>query len=79
MGKIFEIAKREGRHGLDIIVESRVTGEVFLFLLDSRDPEFPLFDELKKMLGHVFEVRRWVKQGVIKFAGNQVIYSKVYF
>ena len=78
MSKIFEVAKREGRHGLDFIIESRVTGEVFLLLLDSHDPEFPLFSELNRMLNHVAEVRSWVREGVIKFAGKQVVYCKVY-
>lgn len=78
MSKIFEIFKREGRRGLDIIIESRVTGEVFFLLLDSHDPEFPVFSELHKMLRHIGEVRRWVKDGVIEFAGKQVVYNKVY-
>lgn len=78
MGKIFEIVKREGRHGLDIIVESRVTGEVFLLMLENPYPDFPLIGELRRMFEHIFEVRRWVKEGDIKFAGDQVIYCKVY-
>ena len=78
MGRIFEIVKREGPHGFDFIVESRVTGEVFLLIMESRDPEFPLIGEIRRMINHIFEVRRWVKNGVIKFAGEQVIYCKVY-
>lgn len=78
MGKYFLLAKREGRHGLDFIIESRVTGEVFLLLLESHEPEFPLFREVRKMVNHVREVRRWVKDGLIKFAGEQVVYLKVY-
>lgn len=78
MGKYFMIADREGRHGLDFIIESRVTGEVFFVLLESRDPTFPLFSEIRKMFDHVREVRQWVKDGIIKFAGEQVVYLKVY-
>lgn len=78
MGKFFEIVKRDGRHGLDLIIESRVTGEVFLLLLDSPDPYFPLFAELHRMVAHVREIRKWVKSGVIIFAGKQVVYNKVY-
>ena len=78
MGKYFLIAKREGRHGLDFIIESRVTGEVFFLLLESPDPSFPLLRELRKMFDHIQEVRQWVKDGVIKFAGEQVVYLKVY-
>lgn len=79
MRKYFIVAKREGRHGLDIIVESRVTGEVFLLLLESKDPEFSLFSEVRRMFEHVAEIRQWVKDGVIMFAGDQVIYTKVYY
>ena len=78
MGKYFLIAKREGRHGLDFIIESRVTGEVFFLLLESPDYHFPLFGEIGKMFDHVREVRQWVKDGIIKFAGGQVVYLKVY-
>lgn len=78
MGKYFLITKREGRHGLDFIIESRVTGEVFFLLLESPDPGFPLFEEVRKMFDHVREVRQWVKDGIIKFAGEQVVYLKVY-
>lgn len=78
MGKYFLVAKREGRHGLDFIIESRVTGEVFFILLESHEPEFPLFDEVRKMFNHVREVQQWVKDGIIKFAGEQVVYLKVY-
>lgn len=78
MGKFFEIVCREGQHGLDFIIESRVTGEVFLLLLDNPDPRFPLFSEVCKMFRHISEVREWVKSGVIKFAGKQVVYCKVY-
>lgn len=78
MRKYFLIAKREGRHGLDFIIESRVTGEVFLLLLDSRDPEFPLTSELSRMRNHAAEIRKWLKSGAIKFAGKQVIYCNVY-
>lgn len=78
MGKYFFIAKREGCHGLDFIIESRVTGEVFFILLESREPEFPLFREIRKMFDHIREVRQWVKDGIIKFAGGQVVYLKVY-
>jgi hypothetical protein len=78
MGKYFLIAKREGRHGLDFIIESRVTGEVFFVLLDSRDYRFPLFSEIRKMFEHVREIRQWIKDGIIKFAGEQVVYLKVY-
>ena len=78
MGKYFLIAKREGRHGLDFIIESRVTGEVFLVLLESRDYRWPLFGEIRRMISHVREVRQWVKDGIIKFAGEQVVYLKVY-
>lgn len=78
MGRCFFIAKRDGRYGLDLVIESRVTGEVFLLLLESREPDFPLFDELFRMFRHISEVRHWVKDGVIKFAGKQVIYCKAY-
>lgn len=78
MRKVFCIAKREGRHGLDFIVESRVTGEVFLLLLDSPDPHIPILEELHRMVEHIREVRAWLRDGVIKFAGNQVVYCKVY-
>ena len=78
MGKYFMIAKREGRYGLDFVIESRVTGEVFFVLLESIDPSFPLLDEIQKMFNHVREVRQWVKDGIIKFAGDQVVYLKVY-
>jgi hypothetical protein len=78
MGKYFLVAKREGRHGLDFIIESRVTGEVFLLLLESPEPSFPLFREIRKMFNHVRDVRQWVKEGIIKFAGEQVVYLKVY-
>lgn len=78
MQKLFTVVRREGKHGLDFIIESRVTGEVFLLLFESRDPEFPVFEELGRMISHIAEVRRWVKSGVIKFAGKQVIYCKVY-
>lgn len=78
MGKYFLIAKREGRHGMDFIIESRVTGEVFFLLLETPDPCFPLFEEVRKMFDHVREVRQWVKDGIIKFAGEQVVYLKVY-
>lgn len=79
MGRVFEIFKREGRHGLDFIVQSRVTGEVFFLLFDSHDPEFPIFSELRKMYLHYAEVYNWVKDGVIAFAGDQVVYKKVYY
>lgn len=78
MGKYFLVAKREGRHGLDFIIESRVTGEVFLLLLESHEPDFPLLREIRKMVEHVRDVRQWVKDGLIKFAGEQVVYLKVY-
>lgn len=78
MGKYFVIAKRDGRHGFNLVIESRVTGEVFLLMLESKDPDFPLLRELAKMLYHVHEVREWVKDGIIKFAGDQVVYCKVY-
>lgn len=78
MRRIFEIYERKGRHGLDIIIESRVTGEVFFILLDSHDPEFPVSSELVKMVRHIGEVRRWAKDGVIEFAGDQVLYNRVY-
>lgn len=78
MGRIFELVKCEGCRGLDLIIESRVTGEVFLLLFDSKDPEFPIWSELVRMFDHVREVRSWVKSGYIEFAGKQVIYNKVY-
>ena len=78
MGKYFLVAQREGRHGLDFVIESRVTGEVFLILLESKDCRFPLFREIRNMIRHVREVREWVKAGVIAFAGNQIVYKKVY-
>lgn len=78
MGKYFLIAQREGRHGLDFVIESRVTGEVFLILLESKDRSFPLFREICRMFDHIHEVREWVKNGVITFAGKQVVYNKVY-
>ena len=78
MGKYFMVAKREGRHGLDFIIESRVTGEVFLILLDSPDSRFPLIYEVRNIFRHIREVREWVRSGVIKFAGKQVVYCKVY-
>lgn len=78
MGKYFLIAKREGRHGLDFIIESRVTGEVFLVLFESHEPGFPLLGEIRKMVEHVRDVRQWVKDGIIRFAGEQVVYLKVY-
>lgn len=78
MGKYFMVAQREGRHGLDFVIESRVTGEVFLILLESKDRRFPLFWEICKMIDHIREVREWVRDGIIKFAGEQVIYCKVY-
>lgn len=78
MGKYIEVVKREGRYGLDFILESRVTGEVFLLLLENPDNEFPLFEELRKVFVHIKEIRRWVKDGIIKFSGNQVVYMKVY-
>lgn len=78
MRRIFEIYERKGRHGLDIIIQSRVTGEVFFLFLDSHDPEFPVTSELVKMVRHVFEVHRWVKDGVIEFAEGEIIYNNVY-
>lgn len=78
MGKYIELVKRDGRHGLDLVLESRVTGEVFLLLLENPDEEFPIFWELRKIFNHIREVRQWVKDGVIKFAGKQVIYMKIY-
>lgn len=78
MGKYLFIAKRDGCYGLDLVIESRVTGEVFLLLLESHDPEFPLLDELSRMLRHISEVHHWVRDGIIKFAGKQVIYCKTY-
>ena len=78
MGKYFLIVKREGRHGLDFVIESNVTGEVFLLLLENPDPSFPLFYELHRMFVHVREIREWVKSGVIKFAGKQVVYTNSY-
>ena len=78
MNKIFFIAKREGRHGLDFVIESNVTGEVFLLLLENPDPSFPLFYELHRMFVHVREIREWVRSGVIKFAGKQVVYTNSY-
>ena len=72
------VAKREGRHGMDFIIESRVTGEVFFLLLESPEPSFPLFSEIRRMFDHVHEMREWVRDGIIKFAGNQVVYCKVY-
>lgn len=79
MGKVFFIAGRQGRHGLDIVLESNVTGEVFLLLLENPDPLFPLMDEVRKIFGHIREVRQWVKDGLIMFAGNQVVYTATYF
>lgn len=79
MGKFFEVVKRDGRHGLDFIIESRVTGEVFLLLLETPDREFPLFSELRKIFDHIREIRGWVKAGAIKFAGKQVVYTNVYY
>lgn len=78
MSRVFEVVKREGRHGLDFVIESRVTGEVFLILLESKDCRFPLFLEIRNMARHIREVRQWVRAGVIVFAGNQVVYNKVY-
>lgn len=78
MRKFFVIVNREGRFGLDLVVESRVTGEVFLLLFESRDPEFPILSEFFRMLDHAAQVRHWLKTGVIKFAGKQVVYCKVY-
>lgn len=78
MGKVFFVANREGRHGFDLVLESRVTGEVFLLLLENPNEEFPLFYELRKVFNHIREVRRLVKDGVIKFAGSQVVYMKFY-
>lgn len=78
LSKVFLVAKREGRHGLDFVIESKVTGEVFLLLLESKDWRFPLLSELMRMMDHAEQVRQWVKDGVIKFAGNQVVYCKVY-
>ena len=78
MNKVFFIAKREGRHGLDFVIESNVTGEAFLLLLENPDPSFPLSYELHRMFGHICEVRKWVKSGVIKFAGKQVVYTNSY-
>lgn len=78
MGKYIEVVKREGRYGLDFVLESRVTGEVFLLLLENPDEDFPFFWEMRKIFNHIKEVRRWVKDGVIKFAGTQVVYLKFY-
>lgn len=78
MKRIFDVVKREGRHGLDFVIESRITGEVFLVLLDNPVSDFPVFEEVKKIIEHFFEVRRWVKAGDIKFAGDQVIYVHGY-
>lgn len=79
MKKIFFVAKREGRNGFDFIIESNVTGEVFFLLLENPDADFPLFNEVCKIFAHMREVRQWVKDGVIKFAGKQVVYERVYF
>lgn len=79
MSKIFCIYDRYGRRNLNFIVQSHVTGEVFLLMLDDPDPEYPFFHEVWKMLYHICEVRQWVKSGVIKFAGNQVVYTNAYF
>ena len=79
MRKVFFVANREGKHGLDIVLESNVTGEVFLLLLENPHPDFPLFDEVRSIFRHIGEVRQWVKDGVIKFAGKQVVYERVYF
>ena len=78
MRKYFMVAAREGRRGLDFVIESRVTGEVFLLLLESKDPRFPLFREVCKIFDHIRDVREWVRDGIIKFAGEQVVYCKVY-
>lgn len=78
MGKIFSIVAREGKHGWDFVVESLVTGEVFLLFFEDKSCDFRLFDELKRMIHHILEVRYMVKSGFIKFAGDQVIYCKVY-
>ena len=78
MGKYIEVVKRDGNHGLDFVLESRVTGEVFLLLLENPDEEFPVFSELRKIYDHIREVRKWVKDGVIKFAGKEVVYLRAY-
>ena len=78
MRKYFEVVQREGLFGLDLIIESRVTGEVFFVLLANPDREFPVVEELRRMCVHVREIRQWLRDGVIKFAGSQVVYCKVY-
>ena len=78
MRKCFELVRREGEFGLDFILESRVTGEVFLLYLESYDPEFGLLDEFLRLVRHYLEIREWVRSGAIIFAGDQVIFNKVY-
>lgn len=79
MGRFFEIVKREGKHGFNLVLESTVTGECFFLNLEKRDPEFPLLSELKAMYNHALEMQQWVKDGVITMAGKQVIFNKVYY
>lgn len=73
----FSICKDPEFYG-DVVASSKVTDETFLLCFGTRDPAFPVLSELRNMLSHVRKVRKMVKSGLVKFAGNQVIYCGVY-
>lgn len=79
MTRIFEIIKNDNpEYKGDIVIGSRVTGEVFLLCFGTHDPSFPILSEIRKMVRHVSEVRRWVRAGAVQFIGKKVIYHEVY-
>lgn len=73
MPRIFEIYERTGVFGQNLVVISRVTGEVFF--LEITNPRAPWFREFFKMIRHIFEVRNWVKDGLVWFVGDTVHYA----
>ena len=78
MRRYFDIF-RQGRYGLDIILESKVTGEVFLLLLEKPCKNIRFRDELRGIFRHIMAVRRMVREKYIIIAGDQVVFNRVYY
>lgn len=78
MKKYFYIV-REGRFGLDIILESKVTGEVFLLLLEKPCKHIRFREELRRIREHVSWVRQLVAKKHVLIAGDQVVFNRVYY
>lgn len=75
--KYFAI-KRMGSSVLDLYLESKVTGEIYILDLTGHSPEFSLKDELAGAFKHQQWCRKLERDGIITVACGVVVWNCEY-